>query len=474
MMLNNLTLKKIDLPSSFGLFHANIASLNKHIDDLKLILTRLKYKFDVIGISEHKILKGTSPSRNIDIPGYETFIFEPTETTHGGTGFYIKKDAVDYVIREDLQINSPGDFESMFIEIQFTGKKNLIIGCIYRHPTSDISIHDFTNTHLEPVLQKISFENKQCVLMGDFNVDLLKSNTNTESNEFYNNLTAHFFTPYVLQPTRLHSKSLIDNIFFNSLEYQSLSGNLLIEISDHLIQFLILEGFVKEKSIAETNLYKRDFSYFNEREFEDDVYKFNWDRICNLKSKDPNLSCSNFFNNITYLLDEFAPYRKVSKKEYQLMLKPWISNEILQKCKKRDAILKSISKEKDSTKIKNLRNEYKKLRNEITKDKRDSKKSYYLSYFEKNKQKSSDIWKGIRSIVNVKSTKSSIIKLLDENNNLVSDSKKISQKFNNYFSTIVLTSTRGFHLHLVILEITLIKETIMGNCTLIHQILLYF
>ena len=29
---------KIDLPSSFGLFHANIASLNLHIDDLKLIL----------------------------------------------------------------------------------------------------------------------------------------------------------------------------------------------------------------------------------------------------------------------------------------------------------------------------------------------------------------------------------------------------------------------------------------------------
>ena len=48
-----------------------------------------------------------------------------------------------------------------------------------------------------------------------------------------------FFTPFILQPTRLHSKTLIDNIFFNSLEYQSVSGNLLIEISDHLIQFLI-------------------------------------------------------------------------------------------------------------------------------------------------------------------------------------------------------------------------------------------
>ena len=85
--------------------------------------------------------------------------------------------------------------------------------------------------------------------MGDFNVDLLKTESNNESNLVYNNLSSHFFTPYILQPTRLHSKTLIDNIFFNSLEYQSISGNLLIEISDHLIQFLFLEGFIKERTV---------------------------------------------------------------------------------------------------------------------------------------------------------------------------------------------------------------------------------
>ena len=81
---------KLDLPSSFGLFHVNIASLNKYIDDLKFILTQLNFNFDIIGISEHKILKDTVPSKNIKIPGYEEFKFEPTESTHGGTGFYIK------------------------------------------------------------------------------------------------------------------------------------------------------------------------------------------------------------------------------------------------------------------------------------------------------------------------------------------------------------------------------------------------
>ena len=203
---------KIDLPSSFGLLHANIASLNLHIDDLKLILSKLNFKFVIIGISEHKIRKYTLPSNNISIPGYDEFIFEPIETTHGGTGFYIKNN-INYISRNDLQINSPGNFVSTFIEIHFAKKRNLIVGCIYMHPGSDISIEDFTNIHLSPILQKISIENKQYVLMGDFNVDLLKINTHSQSNDCYNSMSSTFFTPFILQPTRLHSKTLIDNIF---------------------------------------------------------------------------------------------------------------------------------------------------------------------------------------------------------------------------------------------------------------------
>ena len=345
---------KLDLPSSFGLFHVNIASLNYHIDDLKLILSRLNLNFDVIGVSEHKILKDTLPTNDIEITGYDKFIFEPTESNCGGTGFYIK-DNLDYDQRIDLQINSTRDYESTFIEIKFPHKKNLIVGCIYRHPSSKISVKDFSNQHLEPILQKISSEKKQCILMGDFNIDLLKIDINNDSSIFYNDLTSHFFTPYILQPTRLQSKSLIDNIFFNSLEYHSHSGNLLYEISDHLIQFVILEGFVKERTIPEINLYKRDLRNFNDREFEELVINgLDWDRICDLERKDSDYSCKNFFDTLNFYLDEMAPYKKVTKKEFKLMTKPWITKEILDKCNKRVSILKSITTEQDDDKKSSL------------------------------------------------------------------------------------------------------------------------
>ena len=231
----------------------------------------------------------------IQIPGYDDFIIEPTSTNFGGTGFYVKSN-LDYDKRSDLEINSPSNYASTFIEIKLPRKKHLIVGCIYRHPSSKISVKDFTNLHLDPVLQKIGLEKKQCILMGDVNIDLLKTDSNKDCSDFYNSLSSQFFTPHILQPTRLQSKTLIDNIFFNSLEYFSTSGNLLYEISDHLIQFLILYGFVKQRAIPECNIYKRDLHNFNEREFEEVVIKgLDWVNICDLDRKDSNYSCKNFF-----------------------------------------------------------------------------------------------------------------------------------------------------------------------------------
>ena len=111
---------RFDSKSTFGLYHVNIASLNAHVDDLRTVLSRLKFDFDVIGISEHKIKKGCTPSNNIDLPGYDEFKFEPTQSTHGGVGFYIKN-GIDYVERDELTLNTLNHFEAKFIEIILRG-----------------------------------------------------------------------------------------------------------------------------------------------------------------------------------------------------------------------------------------------------------------------------------------------------------------------------------------------------------------
>ena len=207
--------------------------------------------------------------------------------------------------------------------------------------------------------------------------------------------------------------------------------------------------------MPDNNLYKRDLRNFNEREFEEIVINgLDWDNICDLERKYSNHSFKKFTDAVNFHLDEMAPYKKVTKKEFKLMTKPWISKEILNKCRQRDSILKSITMENDAQKIISIKNDYKKLRNEITKIKRDSKKAYYIAYFERNKQKSANIWKGIKSLVNIKAGKFSNIKLLDKNNNMVSDNKKISNMFNDHFSTVGNKIKEKFPSKMVISEVT--------------------
>ena len=78
-----------------------------------------------------------------------------------------------------------------------------------------------------------------------------------------------------------------------------------------------------------------------------------------------------------------APLRNMTNKERKLMFKPWISSDHLGKCKQRDSLLKSIVDETDPDNVNSLCNEYKRLRNNINKLKRESKNSFYFSYFEK-------------------------------------------------------------------------------------------
>ena len=60
----------------------------------------------------------------------------------------------------------------------------MIVGCIYKHPC--MPIEEFNEEYILPLLEKASKENKPLILLGDFNINLLKSDSdNSVSNFFY-------------------------------------------------------------------------------------------------------------------------------------------------------------------------------------------------------------------------------------------------------------------------------------------------
>ena len=124
-----------------------------------------------------------------------------------------------------------------------------------------------------------------------------------------------FFSPYILQPTRPISKTLIDNIFLNTIEYVSYSGNITIQLADHLFQFVLLEGFFHDAQTKNHNIKERNFKYFNERKLLKAIHNINIDDVLCLDYKDPNISIENFYHNINYILDEFAPVKTLNKND---------------------------------------------------------------------------------------------------------------------------------------------------------------
>ena len=135
--------------------------------------------------------------------------------------------------------DTENEFEYILIEVNNSKSQNILCCCVYRHP--DTELQSFMD-YIDKTSTKFSKENKLILMMGDFNIYLLNYESHSDTNEFSNNITSYYLLPYILHPTRVtdHSATVIDNIFSNNTEYDTFSGNILTNISDHFPQFLVI------------------------------------------------------------------------------------------------------------------------------------------------------------------------------------------------------------------------------------------
>ena len=177
--------------------------------------------------------------------------------------------------------------------------------------------------------------------MGGFNIDLLKNNTVSEDD--MNTLGSYFYLPQILQPTRItdHTATLIDNIFFNSVEYFVCSGNLIYDLTDHLPNFIIFNDY----SSFSTNIkmFKRDYSQFNKTEFLSEMQNINWQDVLTIDTgTDITILFDRYYSKISQIVDKHLPLRQLSKREMKFNSKPWITSALKVSISKRINFIKSI------------------------------------------------------------------------------------------------------------------------------------
>ena len=134
-----------------------------------------------------------------------------------------------------------GTFEHAKLNISANGFQLLACAC-YRLPHG--SLEDF-NDDLELYLNTINAFNSSNInstILGDFNVNLLHSDSVAGVSKFFNLIYAQGYFLTIFKPTRItnHSATLIDNIFVNFPNYLDL-GLIYHIIADHLPVFVTLQ-----------------------------------------------------------------------------------------------------------------------------------------------------------------------------------------------------------------------------------------
>ena len=151
---------------NFSIIHLNARSLLKNLDQLNLMFGSLKKLFSVIGISETWLTDCAAELFNIT--GYNFVSNHRKSKTGGGVGIYLQND-LQYKLHNECKLSDPETIESLFVEITVPHGKNIIVGSVYRPPNQNTAFF----LHKFDILSRISKDNKQCYVMGDFNLDLL-------------------------------------------------------------------------------------------------------------------------------------------------------------------------------------------------------------------------------------------------------------------------------------------------------------
>ena len=393
----------------------------------------LDFEFDVIILSE--IWTYNIESYCNILEGY-TFLYDlPSGTNIGGIGIYVKN---TFHVKEmqHLKITTSVDskIENIWLEICSPDKKN-IVGGIYRHPNKEIKTFQRS---LETTLEKVARKKTPCIIAGDLNIDLIKYSSHADTKAYIDSIVANGFMPVITLPTRITAKSatLIDHIYYYEgknmkRDISTKSGNLTVEITDHLSNYVFLTNDKNNRSKYNKNNRPtiRLFNDKNKANFAKDLKNIKWDKLYDCTNV--NSAYGFFIKRILNSFDKNFQPIKLSRKRARD--KKWITPGLRKSSAEKNKLYKvwlQTRNTEDELKYKKYKILFKKLAEE-------SEKLYYSNQFNIKTRNTKELWANLNTVCSFKKKKSKLhVSKLLINNREVTDTKEIVDVFNTYFSKI--------------------------------------
>ena len=366
--------------------HLNICSLPNKIADLKVFMD--KHIPHILGISETKIKHEETEQENkitnetLLIPGYQLLRRDCSAPLHTGIAIYVHNTIIKYIKRrEDLET---GPVECVWLEFKKGRGQATLIGNVYRNPASDPStwIDNFIN-----LMDSVDANNKKVTLLGDFNLDLYKSQVGWYL-KWTTAITLFNLKQLITEPTRVSptSSTLIDHIYTNRKNECMDVEVITFGRSDHKSIFCTLSCKVKRpKKNGHTTVEYRCLKRFIASNYFSDLNNAPFHIVYN--EIDVDRAFDLFLGLFYAIVNKHAPLRQ--KRVKHQSLPPWMTEEIMVAMAQRD-FLENNKGRKDP--------EYKMQRNKVSAVQDKAKGHYFNSLIEKDKNIST-LWRAMNEIL---------------------------------------------------------------------------
>ena len=233
-------------PHEMKILNTNARSLPKNFIQFEALLAELStqnFSFEILTFTETWLDNHLETGINFDT--YIPVMKHKSPVKEGGGLAIFVKTHIRFKLRNDLTfpIDKQNQFDGIFIEIESHDKQicPLVLAKIYHSPSYN-SITDFSQS-LSLIIERLNSENKDIVIVGDMNIDLIKSETHRETSEFLDSMISNDLFPKITLPTRVThtSATLIDHIYTNNKHHSTIAGTIKTDISDHFSNFILFK-----------------------------------------------------------------------------------------------------------------------------------------------------------------------------------------------------------------------------------------
>ncbi|KAF9798488.1 hypothetical protein SFRURICE_012516, partial [Spodoptera frugiperda] len=268
------------------------------------------------------------------------------------------------------------------------------------------------------LLRRFCYRKKRITICGDFNINTL--NASSDANEFKQIIHSYNLKLSINEPTRLSSRTCIDNIMFN---IRGCTAKVIeFALSDHTAQ--LLKCPVKPTFILKSwYVQKRDYSSDNIKKFKECLVSLKFNDV--YSHSDPNLAFNEFHELFTLFYNLCFPIVniKITNRERP----QWVTKGLKICCKRKRQLLWQYRK-KPTEENKNKFLSLSARLNQIIRLTQKTRNDYYIN---NAINKSQATWKIINA--NKSNVPTNQIQQIVVNGNMISDPEQIADHFNKFY-----------------------------------------